>query len=242
MVVNHHRWTHTQWHRHSTEWEREHAFFNENYNRSEWYNICSRHFVYANIHKNRLKYQIGRQIGWGFSFLRRNRCFARNHWREQSKQPAEWNSYASVNLCVTDWIFSLLFRASFFSSVPLEATNPLHNKQKCTHNFCMNNNGCVKRSRFKTTEKKYVLWLEKVARWAGDKRRIERIMCAENEIRKSLGWKAFCIRIIFYSRIKPIIGCNSIHLELELDLEPASFAPNACIYFSAHGAIRFSLH
>lgn len=67
-----------------------------------WNKILFWHYVYANIHKNHLKESL--QIGFDSVVDFGRIWFA---------TAVEWNLYASVNLCVTDWIFLagiLLFR------------------------------------------------------------------------------------------------------------------------------------
>lgn len=97
----------------------------------------------------------------------------------------EWILYASVNLCVTDWIF--------FGTIWRSASGNKSNLFRSSWN---------RRAPF---------WLERWRRSDGDK--------AENHVCRKWNYRivwltGICIRIIFYSRIKPIIGCNSIHLRL----------------------------
>lgn len=102
----------------------------------------------------------------------------------------EWNLYASVNLCVTDWIFWLVFwlkanRDFFFN----------HN----THENRMNGTTILKTSAFYgETKLGGCTQHQQKKRWAGDKR--ENHVCRKWNY-KTVWLKGICIRIIFYSAI-----------------------------------------
>lgn len=66
-------------------------------------------------------------------------------------------------------------------------------------------------------------------------------MCAENEIIKPFDWEAFAFEIIFYSGIKPIIGCNSIQSWAALDAKPWFVLRSTSVEICMHIENRASL-